>query len=401
MTMRSRVLLLPIGLLCGLFVSAQGQALTFGVSPGQSTSGTASDGGSGDLAVTIGGHGTIPVDVPPGTSSAGIAAAMAAALQAQGFTAVQNGTEVTVTAGPGGSPLSQGGGIGSTDTGITGVKAKVEPGAPPGMKQNGANVPKANPAQATNQNGSLQIDAEVLKLINGVWTPLHVQVVVPVLPGDDGDAVNARARQTLEAAGFKVNDIELPANVAPITPSPSMGLDRMDDGSKVQGVEVDTTGGANDLFPKNQAGAGQVPGFGASDYDRAVSPDGTERDNFSWFDGSTEEGAGGVLGALVAPNTFGLWLFGIDTIDPLFQVPVIPLPIFGPDMYLPMDPLNILMFNALPDPLGHMQFPLQIPPAPEWLGLELQTTAVTLDPSAPDLFLSLERTQCLAVRVGP
>lgn len=395
-----RVLPLSAALLFAAAAAAQGQTLTFGVSPGQSTTGAASGGGAGQLGVVIGGYGTVPVSVPPGTSSAGVASAIASALQAQGFAATQNGTDVTVTAGPGGAPLTQGGGIGSTDTGITGVRAKVDPGAAPGLKQNGVNMPKAPPGAQANQPGSIQVDVEVLKLIGGVWTPLHIQVVVPVQPGDDGDAVNARVKQQLEAQGLRVQDIQLPSNVAPITPSPSFGLDRTDDGGKVQGVEVQPQGGGKQVMPKNQAGAGQVPAFGATDYDRSLFTDGFESGDSSAWTGDARIGQGGALESSTAPNQFGLWVVTPGQATPQFQAPIVPLPIVSPGMYLPLDPLAALLLFDVTSPLGTMQLPLPIPPEPLLVGMQLQAVVLTLDPFAPDLFGSMQRTNGVVVRIG-
>jgi hypothetical protein len=401
--MNHHVSLLPASLVLMLAASAaaQGQTLTFGVSPGQTTSGTASGGGTGNLGVAIGGFGTIPVTVPPGTSSLGVATALAAALQASGFAAQQNGTEVTVTAGPGGAPLTQGGGIGSTDTGITGVKAKVEPNSPPGQKQNGANVPKADPAAQANQGGSIQVDVEVRKRVGGVWTLLWIQIVVPVFPGDTGATVNVRVKQMLEAQGCHVNHIQLPASVAPITPAPSFGLDRTTDGGRVQGVQVQPQGGARQLLPRNGAGAGQVPAFGAAEFDQPLHGNGfVSDDRVAWNGPLPVLGTAGSLDAFVTPDRFGAWTITVAPATPVFQAPIVPLPFAGPAMYLPIDPLQALLFFDVTSPLGTMQLPLAIPLAPPIAGLDLRLQALTLDPAAPDLLGSMRRTQGLSVRIG-
>lgn len=391
-------------LLTGLFaaaIAAQGQTITFGVSPGQTTSGAASGGGPGRLGVAIGGFGTIPVNVPPGTSSAGIATAMASALAAQGFTVQQNGTEVTVTAGPGGAPLLHGGGIGSTDTGITGVKAKVDPGAPPGRKQNGVNVPQAAPAAQAAQAGSIQVDVEVWKLIGGAWTLLFIQVVVPVFAGDDGATVNARVRQLLEAQGCIVNEIRLPSNVAPMTPSPSFALDRTVDGGKVQGASFRPQGGARQLLPRSEAGAAQVPAFGATDYDVPLFADGFESsDSCTWSGPMPNIGVSGMLQALVTPNQFGLWTITTGPSAPLFQAPVVPLPFVSPQMYMPLDPLQVLLLVDVTSPLGLLQLPLSIPNQPLLVGVQLQAAVLTLDPVAADPLSEMRRTEGVVVRIG-
>lgn len=392
-----------IPVLTGLFaaaLAAQGQTLTFGVSPGQTTTGSASGGGPGNLGVAIGGFGTIPVAVPPGTSSTGVASAMAAALTANGFTAVQNGTEVTVTAGPGGAPLTQGGGIGSTDTGITGVRAKVARGAPPGLKQNGVNLPKPAPGAVAAQVGSIQIDVEVWRRINGVWTLQWIQVVVPVQAGDSAATVAARARQRLEAQGLHVNEVQLPSSVAPITPMPSFCLDRTTDGGKVQGVVAQPLGGAASLFPRVGAGAAQVPAFGATAFDVPLFADGFESgDRSCWQGPLPTPGASGLLQAFLTPNQFGLWAINVGQAQPLFQPIVTPLPFVGPNFWMSLDLTAPLLLADITSPLGLMQLPLMIPPSPP-LGLELQFQALTLDPSAPDLFGSMRRSEGVVLRVG-
>lgn len=387
---------------------AQGNHVTIGVTPGQTTSGLASDGSAGALGVTIGGFGTVPVNVPAGTDSQGIATAAAQALTAQGFAVTQNGTSVTVTAGPGGAPLLHGGGIGSTDTGVTGVGAEVEPapGQPPvaggpAVKRNGGQVRKAAPQQQAQANGDIQVDVEVQKLVNGQWTLLWIQVVVPVLPGDDGQAINDRVRQQLEQQGLRVNDITLPPVVAPLTPVPPgcFGLDRTVDGGAVQFVSVGVHGGAGALFGAVEVGAGQAPDAGATDYDRSIdAAGGATGDHLAWT-GDPTIGNGGAFEAFVLPNQFGLWVIGNGP-GGLLQAPLLPIPQVGPGFDMPLDPMQALLFAGISDPLGHMGFPLPIPPAPNLTGLELQTAAVTLDPFGATLFDGARRTNGLTLRIG-
>ena len=406
MTNFRNALTLSLGLLIGGTAVAQNH-ITIGVTPGQTTSGTSSNGGAGGIGVTIGGYGNTPVNVPAGTDSAGIATAAAAALTAQGFAVTQNGTEITVTSGPGGAPLMHGGGIGSTDTGITGVRAKVEkaPGpalpVPQAQKNNGGNVRKANPQKQAQGPGHIQVDVEVLRFLNGQWVLLWIQVVVQVMPGDDGQTINNRVRQQLRAQGMIVNDITLPPSVAPITPMPQgcFGMDRTDDGGKVQGVLVDWFGGAKDLLDVSEAGAGQTPDAGATEYDRSIDQNGQESEDFMVFQGDATPGQGGVFDAFVAPNQFSIWVIGNGPGGQL-QAPLVPLPMIGFGFDLPVDPFGALLIGGISDPLGTMHLPLPIPPNPMLAGFELQLTAMTLDPFAPTLFDGARRTNGVTVRIG-
>jgi len=405
MTNIRNVLLLSLGLLISGTAAAQNH-ITIGISPGQTTTGTASNGSPGGIGVTIGGYGNFPVNVPPGTGSVGIATAAANELTANGFTVVQNGSEIKVTSGPGGAPLLHGGGIGSTDSGVNGVKAKVEKAPGPAMpipqaqKNNGAKMGKANPQAQAQGPGQIQVDVEVLKLINGQWVLMWIQVVVQIQPGDDGQTINNRVRQQLEAQGFKVNDITLPPSVAPITPIPPgcFSLDRMDDGSKVQGLWYHLFGGALDVFDGVDAGAGQVPQGGAAEYDRSIDQNGQETEDFLIFEGQPVPGQGGDFNAFVAPNQFGLFVLTPGPGGDL-QAPMVPLPFIGPGFEMPLDPFGAHMVGGISDPLGHMGMQLPIPPTPMLVGFELQLTAVTLDPFAPSLFEGAKRTNGLTVRI--
>jgi len=402
MTNFRNVLLLSLGFAFSASAIAQNH-ITVGIKPGQSTTGT------GSIGVTVGGHGTVPVHVPPGTGSLGIATAAANALTAQGFTVTQNGTEVKITSGPGGAPLMHGGGIGSTDDGITGVKCKVEKAPPAGggggpgpnaQRNHGGQVRAANPNGQVQSTGCLQVDVEVIKIVNGVPTLLWIQVVVPVFPGDDGNAVNDRVRQMMMQQGLIVNDITLPPAVAPITPIPPLafGIDRTADGGKVQGVEVEAHGGAKDVFDATEAGAARTPDAGAAEYDRSIDENGQETEDFAVFQGQALIGQGGVIDAFTAPNQFGIFAMQYGP-GGLLQAPNVPLP-FGPGFYMPLDPLGALLHGTVSDPLGQMHLPLPIPPAPQLVGLELHAAALTLDPFGQTLFDGVKRTNALTIRVG-
>ena len=228
---------------------------------------------------------------------------------------------------------------------------------------------------------------------------MWIQVVVQIQPGDDGAAINARLRAQFLAQGLLVNDITLPPSVAPITPVPCFGLDRTQDGGKVQGVRVQQQGGANQVMDGVGVGAGQTPDQGASEYDRSIDQNGDETEDFAVFSGDAIPGLGGVLDAFVAPNQFGIWVIGNGP-GGLLQAPELPLPFIGPGFTMPLDPLGALLVGGISDPLGHMQLPLPIPPSPGLSGLELQLSALTLEPLAPSLFEGAKRTNGLSVRIG-
>lgn len=404
MTKIPGALLLTFGILfAGVDAAAQGNQITFGVDPGQSTT------GGGSLAVTVGGHATIPVDVPPGTDSAGIAAATAAALQANGFTATQNGTEVTVTSGPGGAPLKFGGGIGSTDPGITGVETNVTNappaggGAPvggPAGKQNGGQMNQANPNAQAQGPGSVQVDVEVTRFVDGSWVTLWLQVDVPIQPGDSGDTINSRLRVELALQGLFVQEITLPPIIAPMTPSASLCMDRTFDGGKVTGIGVELFGSGFDMFGNCFASCGLSPLTGVCEYDRAMWQDGTESTDFAIYQGHPGIGESGAFVAFTQPDQLGLWLIAPGFGGPQIQAPIVPLPFIDPNFYLPLDPFALDIHVGFTGPLGEMQLPLPIPNDPLLAGLELHVQAMTLDPLTPSLWQNAARTNPLSLRVA-
>ena len=183
-----------------------------------------------------------------------------------------------------------------------------------------------------------------------------------------------------------------------ITPTPCFGLDRTNDGGKVHGVELKTQGGATQLFPKRERGAGQVPAFGPTDYDMGLFPDGSESGDFAAWQGSTALGGSAVVHAYAPPNRLAVWVVGQGNITPQFQVPIIPLTFVSPQFYLPLDPFNSLMLCDITPPFGPMDLPINIPMVMPPMQLMMQ--AVLLDPAAPNLLGSAQRTQGLVVRIG-
>jgi hypothetical protein len=350
-------------------LAAQGQVLTFTIPGGQTTTGAAAGGGPGQIGVAIGGHGTIPVGVPPGTGSAGVATALAGALASRGFNVQQNGDAVTVLQGPGGTPLRQGGGIGSTDTGVVSVRARVEPNAPPGLKANGVAVPKAQPGQVAAQNGQVQVDAEVMRRENGQWVPAHVQVVVPVQQGDTAEQVNQRARQALEAQGFRVTDVEVPKVLAPREIIGAFQLDRTADSSRVQDVRLTVSPGLSFFGGSSLRVASSVT-IGAADFGEGFVDLPTVRVPYLWWTGPDLSLGGTLNGQFPGPG-----LPGVLFVSPYPTFPPLPLPFFGPDAFLFIDPLAMLSLPMTTGPLGGFQLP--IPPLTGGLDLAWQAVVVT------------------------
>ena len=101
------------------------QVVCFSFDGAKNISGKDSTDGASRTGVRVGGK-TVMIETRSGDSPATCASKLDAALKKAGFkTKKASSTVVCVEAGPGGVPLTSGGGIGTTDTGLTGIDVSV------------------------------------------------------------------------------------------------------------------------------------------------------------------------------------------------------------------------------------------------------------------------------------
>ncbi|MCB9919349.1 MAG: hypothetical protein H6832_13180 [Planctomycetes bacterium] len=357
-------------------ITAQsGQRLRFEIPSGQTTTGTTSDNATSTVAVTVGGIGTTTVSPPKGASSKDVVDSLVDALKRDGYKVTRDGDHgFFVEEGPLGKPIDNGGGIGGTDTGIQGVKVRIDPpanpNAKPGAKKNGGQIPLPVPKQATSRaskSGSIQVDAEVERIENGKPVRIHVQVVVPINPGDSADDIEKRARAALEAKGLMPRDVSVPSNLDGRTLTKAFGIDRTANGDPVFELRYDA------LLPSEfrwltECWIGTTPPLGTTDEGTGSMP------REPWlYGGDPFLGMPFPLFVEVGPqNVLGGLFLGSQRME-------LPLPSFGPDAYMFVDPFSSIFF-PLPLPQnGRMQVQLPLPPDPQLAGIDLMFQAMVLD----------------------
>jgi len=364
---RFRLLLLvsSLPLLVASTWAQGGQRVSFTFPPGQTTT------GNGQVGVQVGGQ-TVLVGVPPGTGSTGLTQAVEDGLRSRGFAVERPGPNtVTVTAGPGGAPLTTGGGMGSTDSGIQGVRTGVEPNAAPPVKQAGGAIPVPPGNQPCPRAGTIVVTAETERVVNGQRERIPVHVQIPLNQGETPEQVKQRVRQMLESQGFKVEDVEVPSNLDRRIQLPGLGMDHMQDGRRVQAV--DFSHNIPPEFLPLELWGGMQPLFGGASYGLGDSlPDGKA----PFLHLPIVPQVGGPF-----PLTLHGQLQGVSDIVFLSFGPAgFPIPL-QPTSFLLIDPLVLLPFPGITDPLGLHPVPLVIPPEPALHGLDLYFQAVVIGPT--------------------
>ncbi len=384
----NRSILLSLTLAAGfaLPLAAQGQTLRFCFTNGAVTN-VDSTGQPSRIGVRIGGYPTVFITPTAGDGPTELAQRLATELQNRGFTfQLEAGGCVCVSGGPGGAALTHGGGIGSTDTGVTGIRSQIVkkpfvPPPPPPVKNNGVKVPKAKPQVVAPHPGQIQIDVEVEKTVNGQRVLITVQLVVHVDQNDTKQQIDQKIRQAIETAGLKPKSVSVPDPLGPQNFHEAFCIDRDVDGDPVKGVTCSDPQGLGVL--DFGVSAGDDAALGTTDFGQGFLP-GMNPDDLAWIDGGWYPGLGFPYPITIdsgLPNAPG-GLFVSPFEQPLPLLFLDPLawayPDLGASVFLP----------GMCDPLGAMQFALPIPPDPALSGLELFMQGVVVDPVAPALHLT-------------
>ena len=359
-----------------LLAQQKGQCLCLEFPSGQKTSGKDSQNGKSKVGISIGGFGSHFVSVPVGTTSEGLSSAFEKSLKAKGFGVKRaDKTTICIVSGPGGKPLTKGGGMGSTDSGITSLRSQLCPQAPQGVKARGANLPKAKKNAVASKSGKVQIDATVLKKVGGKIVQQHVQVQVPIQKGEKAADVDKKVRKALEKTGFHVQEVEMPSALDEKILVPSFGVDQMQDGSPLQGIGF---GGQlpPDFYPLD-LGAGRTPAFGTTNqgFGQGTLPFPTP------FSGSYGEPSVG------QPFPFFHAFPGLASLPGAFLLGTRPLELridaLTPGFDLLVDPGQALFLLAPLDLAGRMNVQIPIPQKPGLRGLTLMTQGFVLEPKTP------------------
>ncbi|HMQ21489.1 MAG TPA: hypothetical protein PKE00_03310 [Planctomycetota bacterium] len=360
-----------LALVLGLSSSIAAQRLRVEIPSGQTTTGTTSDNATSKVGVTVGGIGTTVVPVPKGASSKDVVDALVDRMSKDGYKVTRDGDHgFFIDEGPKGQKVDKGGGIGSDDSGIKSVKSSIEKGAKAGAKQNGGQVPLPAPKQANavaSKAGRIQVDVEVERIENGKPVRTVVQVVVPVEVGDSAADIEKRARATLEKSGLQPRDVTVPSNLDGKTMKRCVGIDRSATGDPVHSLRFEAELPPEFIFEVESWG-GTTPILGLTDEGRGSMP------RMPWFYGS-DPFLGQPLQLFVEvgpPNVIGGLFLGGQRFE-------LPIPAFGPDAWLFVDPFASL-FLPLPLPQnGSMGLQLPLPPDPTLQGADLFFQAIVLD----------------------
>ncbi len=354
-------------------LSAQSaQIICFSFDGTSNSSSVDSTNGPSKTGVRIGGHDSVMLDLPAATTPTGAADKLLAALTAKGFTASKsNPTEVCVTTGPGGTALTKGGGIGTTDTGLKGINVGIMklPNAPKKVKGKGVTIPKIKPAMAATVGGTIQVDVEVEKTVNGVKQIQHIQVQVPVQPGDTSFDIDQKVRQSLEGKGLRIRDVEIQDVFDQNRIIPCFALEMDLFGDPVLHVVYQY-----DIEPQlieMQLTGGELPIVGAGNYGDASSINLPGQPlPFMDFQGQ--------------PYLGGFGCFKVENCQPFAPVAMIvglqdmEVPFLFPGGFLLVNPDPFhLDFMGPANPLGGFGVQFPIPPDPRLAGFELHTQALT------------------------
>ncbi|MCC6672774.1 MAG: hypothetical protein IT458_17040 [Planctomycetes bacterium] len=351
-------------------VLGQGQVVCFSIEGTNPASGSNNLGQASKLGVRVGGQNTF-VSPPAGRTPTQVRDDLAAALAAKGFKTHKVGANVVcVDAGPGGAPLTSGGGIGDDDTGIEGIDVEVMKPPPVGaVKPAGGMVPGVKPGKAAQRPGVIKITIEVE--VNGVR--IKIPIEIQVQQGDSSQVIDQNLRQALRGAGFAVQDVQWRPVLGGTQAAPvqGFGIDRTVRGEPVHHIVYLPY--IEPELRQLELSAGEFPLYGASEYGLGCGPSGT----------LPHLGAGSIAPRIgspfyvaadaLPPNAPGALLLGVGTAD-------LPLDAFCPGGRLLVSPAGAVVVPIHTDGAGRMVFSLQIPYQPAWAGTRLYWQATVLAP---------------------
>lgn len=347
-----------------------GQRARVEVPKGQTATGKTSDNASSTVSVNVAGHALATIEPKQGDSSKDIVDKLVKALTDKGYKVTRDGDHAFfIDEAPGGKAVGKGGGIGTTDTGLNGLRLKIVSDAP-GLKKNGGAVPKPKakqPNARASKKGHVQIDATVEQIINGKKVLVPVQVVVPIEIGDSEADIEKRAKDSLRKGGHEPRDVELPSNLDGRTLIPCLGLDRMQNGDPILELHIDVLMPPEFLMPL-ELFVGMTPVLGITNEGSGSQP------REPWIYGSD-------------PYLGQPWRVYVEVGDPnvfggLFLSPqpaLIPIQSLGPDAFWLIDPLPQI-FLPLPPPIaGQLGRQFLLPPDPQLQGADLMLQSLVLD----------------------
>ena len=348
-------------------VSAQaqaGQVVCFSFDGTSNLSGVDSTGAASRTAARVGGQ-TFFVG-GAGSSPSDCATSLATQLAAAGYTATTVGTNVVcVSAGKNGAPLTTGGAIGTTDTGLDGINTKVQtppvqpnkPKPPKKLKSNGVTVPKAKPGASVPVRMTITIEIEVEVWVLGVKvTTIKIKVQVDLQAGMNAGQINQAMRGSLTAAGFSPNDV-VTQGVVHSAPIPAFGLDHDSQGRPVTHVLL-WQPIQPEILPMELT-SGSFPMMGGTSYGDS-SIDGL----YQGLHG--DPSLGGTYNPYVGNAQPGcLAILGLSELD--YELPYY-------DGTILVDPNALVILPPMVvDPLGGAELSLPIPPDPALMGFELHS----------------------------
>lgn len=358
-----------------------GQVVCFSFDGNAKLSGKDNTGADSRTAARVGGQ-TFFVG-QAGSSPAQCASDLLGQLRAVGYTASKSAANVVcVAAGKGGTPLTRGGSIGSTDTGLDGIDCSVHrppliPNqAPPAkrLKTQGVTVPQVPPGAQVRVTHTLTIELEIERVVQGQRVTVRIQVQVQLRAGWSAQVANQAIAQALRRAGLLPQYAVVWSEVLQ-APVPSWALDYHRDGSPVQHVILWQPQQA-DLIPMVLS-AGAMPRSGSAAYGSSS--------------GSCTPGLhqgirgmprlGGNLGLIIEQGP------AHGTAFPALGFGAFEMPLFGGDLLI--DPTQLLLLPPQPvSPYGSAGFGLFIPQAPNLVGLEFFTQWLVVDPQGQGSCLS-------------
>jgi hypothetical protein len=351
--------------------AAQGHSILFSFHGGPTT-GKDSTGGTSKTGVMVSGMGNTIVEPGAGATNEGVADAIDAALKAKGYkTSRPNKNEVKVEAGPGGKPITGGGGVGDTDTGLAGVNVKIlKPAVPaPKVKPAGCAIPKFFKGLRARLGGIVQW---LIDVVDQNGNRRQVPLQLPVQPNDSTDALNQRMQQMLQQAGFHLTTCFYPSVFDPQQRLECWQLDRTRAGMVIDHITV------QGLVPIEilamELVGGMTPIQGAVDYGQGVA---NGLPFAPWLRPGLQPPAIGsffdVFAEVGLPSQPATLLLGASKWD-------LPLQFLGPDAHLLVGLQPALWLPGATDAFGVMRTTLPIPPDPRLESLQLYFQAIPVTP---------------------
>ena len=350
--------------------SAQGRVICFSIEGTANATGKDSMGAPSKTGVGIGGKNTF-VSPGAGQTPTQVRDALHDALKAKGYGVGKVGASVVcVSSLPGGAPVTGGGGIGDTDSGLSGIDVEIfQPPPVKAEKPAGGAVPGAKPGVPAPR--PLQITITIEIEVNG--QKQKITVTVTINQGETSQTINPKIKSALQAQGLLVNDVTweslLDGPTAP--PIQGFGLDRTASGYPVTHIALEAPQVPIELLSMELTG-GTIPATGFANFGLGCSRSllrpylrpGTNPPRVnSFFD---------VFAELMPPSSPCALAIG-------------PTPsAFRFDMLctgstILVDPTTAVLFSMSSSPSGQLHLPVTLGYNPTWVGLKLYWQGIGLE----------------------